>query len=133
MSTTYPPPPTLPLLRRPSPSTSTLFLIFQIFPPLGNVIKTYFPPFKKQGKSGVRTMSDQSEWWIHRPGQRCQSSAWVFRRKNENINVYTVFANSQIKFKIFPLKFDIFFSLLCYYFSEILCTFHVAQMWLDSY
>ena len=37
----------------------------------------------------MSTKSNQSDWWIDRPEQRCQSPAWVFRRKIENINVYT--------------------------------------------
>ena len=38
---------------------------------------------------GQATESNESEWWIDRPGIRCQSPAWVFRRKIENINVHT--------------------------------------------
>ena len=34
-------------------------------------------------------MPSQSERWIDRPGQICQSPAWVFRIKIENIYVYT--------------------------------------------
>ena len=47
-------------LRRPTPAPyfQALFLIFQILPPLAQVIKTYSPPppIKREGE-GARTMS----------------------------------------------------------------------------
>ena len=41
-------------LRRPTPAPyfQALFLIFQILPPLAQVIKTYSPPHKKRGGGG---------------------------------------------------------------------------------
>ena len=48
----------LPLRRpTPAPDLQALFLIFQILPPLAQVIKTYSPPPIKREGEGARTMS----------------------------------------------------------------------------
>ena len=37
----------------------------------------------------MSTEFNQSELWIDGSGHRCQTLAWVFKRKIEKINVYT--------------------------------------------
>ena len=52
--------------------------------------------FSARSSTFMSTESNQSEGWFDRLGMRCQSPAWVFRKKIENINVHTFSSSLEI-------------------------------------
>ena len=63
-----------------------------------------------------------------------EANSWKNRRKLLQQSQQKTTVSKPAKFFLrFFSKFEIFDSLLCYYFNGILCTFHVAQMLLNSY